>query len=810
MEWLLRRLLSLWVRVTVRPDDFAARLAARPAPVCYLLERKSSTDLAVLQNACAAGKLPRPGGRLAAGELRRFRASFSLSRPLNAFSARIDRRPPAVLRQLVEILQAHPGLDVDLVPTAVYWGRAPQKEDSWLRLLLSEDWALATRLRKALTVIFNGRATMVEWGDPVSLRSLLVEGRDPSLQARRIARVVRAQFRRQRAARIGPDLSHRRTIVATVLRTRAVRAAAAAEARERQTTRREALLTARKYAEEIAANYSHRFVTVMEQGLRRFWNRLYDGVIVGHVETLGEVADGNEVIYVPCHRSHMDYLLLSYAIYRQGYVVPHIAAGVNLNMPVVGRFLRKGGAFFIRRSFRGNALYTVVFMKYLATIMARGHSIEFFIEGGRSRTGRLLQPKTGMLAMTVRSYLREPVRPIVFVPVYFGYERVVEATTYVNELSGKPKEKESVFDMLRTLRVVREKFGRVHVNLGEPIALEAVLARAAPDWRAHGVENDARAPWVAGVVDELAGRIMRNINSAAAVTPVNLLALTLLATPRQTMLREDLLRQIGLYLALLADVPYDARVTVTPETPEAILAYGVAMKLVTQQAHKLGDIVHMSEESAVLSAWYRNNVLHLFAMPSLIACAFIGNSLMRTEDIHRLVWRVYPYIAAELFIRWAEDEIRAVTDSLLAALAARGLLTATADGTAWRRAPSTTPEAVQLSYLAQATIQTVERYYLAIAVLVNAGSGQVTQGALVERCQLMAQRMTVLHGFNSPEFFDRSLFGDFLDRLRDRGVIRIGGGGLLAFDEVLERVAQDAEFVLSEQIRHSILQVVHS
>ena len=109
-----------------------------------------------------------------------------------------------------------------------------------------------------------------------------------------------------------------------------------------------------------------------------------------HVETLQQVPPGNEIIYVPCHRSHMDYLLLSYAIYQRGYAVPHIAAGLNLNLPIVGPLLRKGGAFFIRRSLRGNALYTVVFMKYLAAIMARGHSIEYFIEGGRSRTGRLL------------------------------------------------------------------------------------------------------------------------------------------------------------------------------------------------------------------------------------------------------------------------------------------------------------------------------------------------------------------------------------------------------------------------------------
>ena len=127
-------------------------------------------------------------------------------------------------------------------------------------------------------------------------------------------------------------------------------------------------------------------------------------------------------------------------------MVPHIAAGINLNMPVVGRLPAQGGAFFMRRSFKGNTLYTMVFMKYLGLMMARGHSIEYFIEGGRSRTGRLLQPKTGMLSMTLRSYLRDPRRPIVFLPVYFGYERLVEGKTYIGELSGQPKEKESVFE----------------------------------------------------------------------------------------------------------------------------------------------------------------------------------------------------------------------------------------------------------------------------------------------------------------------------------------------------------------------------
>src|SRR5690606_19730205 len=153
-------------------------------------------------------------------------------------------------------------------------------------------------------------------------------------------------------AAIGPDLSHRRTLATQVLRTSAVRRAMADEMRSKKLTRRDALLRARGYVDEIAANYSHVFVAVMAKVLSWFWTRLYDGVELHHVDQLKKVVDGNEVIYVPCHRSHMDYLLLSYVIYYKGFAIPHIAAGINLDMPVLGRFLRKGGAFFMRRSFK--------------------------------------------------------------------------------------------------------------------------------------------------------------------------------------------------------------------------------------------------------------------------------------------------------------------------------------------------------------------------------------------------------------------------------------------------------------------------
>ena len=806
--------MSLWVRAEVRPEDALRQIvAATAAPVCYVLERRSAADVALVADICRRNGLPPPDGRLVGRRADAVRATLPLLTKRGFFDRRIDRRPPPELVRLIEALQADRGFDVRLVPMAVYWGRAPQTEGSWLRLWLTEGWVLGGALRKILQILVNGRFTMVEVGAPVSLRSLLFDDEPAMLQATRITRAWRATFRRQRAARIGPDMSHRRTILARVLRTRAVRAAAAQEVRTKRITRRKALLTARGYGEEIAANYSHAFITFMEAFLRRLWNRLYDGVSFNHVETLRDVAREHEVVFVPCHRSHMDYLLLSYAIYTQGYAVPHIAAGINLDIPVIGRFLRKAGAFFIRRSFAGNALYTAVLMKYLATIMARGHSLEYFIEGGRSRTGRLLQPKTGMLAMTVRSYARDPRRPVVFLPVYFGYERIVEGNTYLSELSGRPKRKESIGDLLRATRVLREKFGRVHVNLGEPIHLDALLERHAGDWRMQQRDDEGRAPWVAPVVDELAQRIMRNINAAAAVTPVNLLALVLLAMPRKAMAVADLERQVDLCLGLLREAPYDPRTTVSAATGAEVIAYGDAMRLLQRHPHPLGELVQLREEVAVLTTYYRNNIQHLFALPSLIACAFIANPVVPTADIQRLAWRVYPYVAAELFLKWPEEELAAQVERVLAALGLLGLLEPLQlpDGTpGWRRPPPNAAAATQLSLLARASVQTIERYYLVIAALTHSGSGTQTAKGLAERCQLMAQRIDMLYGLNSPEFADRSLFDHFIALLLRRGVIRCDDAGRLLHDEVLQRVARDAEFVLSEQIRHSILQVTGS
>jgi glycerol-3-phosphate O-acyltransferase len=807
--WLLGRVMALWVRPTVLPVDEAERLRGRGRRVVYVLEQRSLTDLVALQIACWKLGLPSPTRPFAIGAAREPRPVVGLQRTRGWGVSRLDARLPERLRRIVTAAVVAQDFEIDFLPVSVFWGRAPGRERSWFRLMLAEDWTLVGRTRRLWSTLVNGRSTLVHFGDPAPLAEFAGPGLESSRTVRRLARAMRQQLRAVRTATIGPDLSHRRTVIAEALTKRGVRVAVAQEMRDRNLSRREALEVARRYAVEIAADYSHRFIRFMDLLLTRLWTQLYDGVEVLHAERLEAAGDGAQIVYVPCHRSHMDYLLLSYVIYYRGFAVPHIAAGVNLNLPVIGRFLRKGGAFFLRRSFKGNALYPSVFTAYLQVLMQRGHSVEYFIEGGRSRTGRLLQPKTGMLSMTVRGFLKDARRPVVFVPVFFAYERLFEEQTYVGELSGRPKEKESVLGLLRTLPKLREKFGRVYVSFGEPLDLGAHLDAQAPGWRAQPA-TDARPPWLGGAIETLAHSIQCRVNAAVAISPVALLALALLSMPRQAMPEADLVRQLELYRRLAARAPYSQDLWCTPLEPEAIVAYGRELGILESVPHALGTVARMPEQSAILAAYYRNNVLHAYVLPSLIACAFSGQAAMRTADVQRLAWRVYPYIAQELFMRWPEDALPAEVDRMLATFVELGLLTHDPAADLWHRPPAGTTEAVQLSVLANATLQIVERYYLAIALLLQAGPGAITQEALENRCHLMASRMSLLYELRAPEFFDKALFRRFLDLLRERDVIAAGAEGRLDYGQPLLEVAADARLVLSEQIRHSILQVTHA
>jgi glycerol-3-phosphate O-acyltransferase len=558
---------------------------------------------------------------------------------------------------------------------------------------------------------------------------------------------------------------------------------------------------------EIAADYSHPVVRSVSFLLSNFWNKLYDGITMHHFDKARAAAPGYEVVYVPSHRSHADYLLMSYQLHVSGVVVPHIAAGVNLDLPLIGPILRRGGAFFMRRSFTGTPLYSVVFKEYLAQLIDRGVPIEYFTEGTRSRTGRLLAPRTGILAMTVRAFLRAPRRPVLFQPVYIGYEKLMEGKSYIGELSGKPKEKESLFGLLRGLKVLRQHYGHVALNFGEPIELNPLLDAASADWRSTSTDPDAKPEWLRGMVDDLAERINININRAADVNPINLLALALLATPKHAMAESDLLAQLDLDKALLEELPYSDRVTLTSMNPASIIAYGEQMGWIQRVQHPLGDVLTASGEQAVLLSYFRNNVLHLTATAAWVACCFLNNRRMSRASVLRLGRIIYPFIQGELFLPWDDDGFVEQMQATIDFFVQRGLLESINDGRTLERSAGQEDSAFQLKVIARSLIQAFERYYITIAALAKNGPHTLTGAELENACTLTAQRLSLLNELSAPEFFDKALFRGFIQKLRERRVVWTDEAGKLDYDTALEGMVRDARVILSREVRHSILKI---
>ncbi len=803
-----RRTMFLWVRTRVPKEELEAMQAIPPGPVCYVLEKPGLADAAVLDHELLQlGRDPASRG-IATGGLHESQALIHLRSRGRTFLRR--NRPPDLSR-LGRIFQAVADgrlEDVTVVPVSIYWGRAPDKERSILKLLFSENWAISGRIRRLFTILVHGRNVLVQFSAPISVREFLQEA-PGDLPVRKMARVLRVHFRRQRVATIGPDLSHRRTLVNQILMSQSVRRQIRREVEVNGMPRTRAEAQARKYAFEIAADYSPPLVQFLSGVLGKLWNRIYEGVEIAHLDSLKQVAGNSEIVYVPCHRSHIDYLLLSYVIYERGMICPHIAAGINLNLPLLGSVLRKGGAFFLRRSFRDNPLYAAVFNKYLSLILAKGLPIEYFIEGGRSRTGRLLSAKPGMLSMTVRGFLRNPSRPLAFVPVFFGYERLMEGKSYISELSGQAKQRETLLGLFKSLKVLRKRFGRVYVNFGEPIPLETLLDQHHPAWREHDVQREDRPAWLQSMVRDLGDRVLRGINDAAAVNPVNLVATALLSMPRCGMLETELVQFLDLHLGLLRAAPYSPRSTVPEMDGRQVLDYVEQLGLLKRKGHKLGDIMYLQERDAVLASYFRNNVAHVFALQSLVACCFLDRTQLERKEVLALLRRIYPYVQGELQLRWEASELEAAVSAMIDALAERGLLVLTRGGKILARPSANTPEAIQLSVLARAMLQALERYYVTVALLLKHGPGVLTPGGLEELCQLMAQRISFLYQINAPEFFDRSLFRGFIQRLRQHEVIKLDEQGRIDFGDVLARADDDARMILGEHLRHDILQAVH-
>jgi glycerol-3-phosphate O-acyltransferase len=760
------KLLNLPLGVLVKsksiPADPQAELGLDPTrPIMYVLPYNSKADLLTLRAQCLAHNLPDPLEPLEIDGAVLPRNVFIHGGP-RVFTYYTPKEESIKLfHDYLDLHRSNPNLDVQMVPVSVMFGRSPGREKGEVNPPLK----MLNGIQKFFAVSWLGRDSFVRFSAPVSLRQMATDHGTDKKIAQKLARVARMHFARQRLATVGPRLPVRQDLFNKLLASKAIARAVEDEARSKKISHEKAQQNAVALMEEIAANFSYEAVRLTDRVLGLTWNRLYQGINVHNAERVRQLAhDGHEIVYVPCHRSHMDYMLLSYVLYHQGLVPPHIAAGINLNFWPAGPIFRRLGAFFIRRTFKGSKLYSTVFREYLGELFSRGYSVEYFVEGGRSRTGRLLDPKTGTLSMTIQAMLRGGTRPITLVPIYIGYEHVMEVGTYAKELRGATKEKESFMQMVRGLSKLRN-LGQGYVNFGEPMPLMTFLNQRVPEWRDSIDPIEAIRPaWLTPTVNEIAAELMVRINNAGAANAMNLCCTALLASRQRSLTREQLTEQLNCYLSLLRNVPYSPDATAPDQPAEALIEHALQMNKFEVEKDTIGDIIILPREQAVLMTYYRNNILHMLVLPSLLAAIITQHRHISRSELLRQVELLYPMLKSELFLRWEKAELASEMDALLNELVRQDLITLTGEEVVINPARSRT-----MQLLAAGVRETLQRY--AITFWLLSANPSINRGTLERESRTVAQRLSVLHGINAPEFFDKAVFTSLVLTLRDEGYI---------------------------------------
>lgn len=446
--------------------------------------------------------------------------------------------------QLVQALfqfQRQSKKPVILLPTLFVWTQHPTRDEVTARDLLigppeapSATWTIARLLTDPQRVRLRG-------GEPLRLDEFLRTNDDLSEQAktRRLVYSVMRRLSKERRSFSGPSVKPAERVREEILRAPRIREIvedlAGGDTRQIHELRQRAA----NMMVQLQANPEYLTVRTLSKFVQLFIHKVYTGIEVtpADVERLREAARNGTLILLPSHKSHVDYMVVSYQFNRMGVPMPLIAAGDNLDFFPMGWLARQSGAFFIRRSFKGDRLYAVVVDAYVRRMIRDGFPIEVFIEGGRSRTGKLLQPKLGLLSMIVDATLAEPQRKTYFVPMSIGYERIVETDSYGREMTGGEKHKENAAGLLRSRGIFKYRYGRINMQIGEIVTLDKWADFASTQSREPLKPAKRR-----GLVTRLAGHVMDEINRVTAVTPGALTALVLLSHGHRGLSHEDVVR----------------------------------------------------------------------------------------------------------------------------------------------------------------------------------------------------------------------------------------------------------------------------
>ena len=763
----VRPVSSWFAAPLVRPAGLT--LAETHTPRIYIAPLASHADEWILRASLDAAGLRSPrwvaSRRFAVSEAR-LRDSFLAGDAVLVPLAPPRRGPDRLARLLHWAREAD--RPVDLIPVETLWGPAGEEPSLWSLPLGNpydpprwRRW-LGARSRQ-LRVILGRPGTLAELSDQAPRAEDAL-----ALSAFVRGQAIKALSQTERQV-LGERYKVPRLVVEQILREPEFCDRLASAGATKGLTRSEALHRGERALRELYTTHNFLYMEIFRRLCRWVYTRVYEPEIAAspdELDRLRELGRSSALVFIPSHKSNFDHLVLYYLLFSSGLPPPHTAAGNNMSFFPLSRILPGTGAYFIRRSFQDDPVYREALGGFLTYLVQRRFHQEFFIEGGRTRSGKLLPPRYGMLRYIVDGSRRSDVRDVLFVPTAISYDQLLEVDEYARQLGGEEKERESFGFLVRMIRSLRgRRFGRVYVRFAEPIALREHLERTGDDRL---------------VVEKLAFQIANQINARITLTPVSLVCSALTGAGRRALTLPELEHQVQ----RMTEYAERRGIAAAPEVEQggkAAVEAGVAALrqsgVVEVYDGGLEPVYSISGDKHLVASFYRNTVIHFFLVSAIASLA--QRAAQETRSVLDWSLRLRDILKFEFFFREREAFAAEVEEELthLVREEQRGL----------DPIGAATP-GILLDYL--------ESYWVATETLANLPPGEVcVPGAeLLQRCHAVGRQKLLQGRVHAPQLLSNLNFTNALKLADNLGAARALERGYQRGDaRVLDELAADLE-----------------
>jgi len=546
------------------------------------------------------------------------------------FYKRFIKSTPDPLFLLIE-LQKRIERSVVIIPEDIIYVTKPMRKDPGLTDILFGTHEKPGLIKRFYTILRQPEKIRVELAKPVNLKDFIsrpeIEQLDSEFQSHRLRKHLVDILNRQRKSITGPVLKSRQEITEDILTRKSLREFLAEYASENNLTLRKTHKKAAGYINEIASNYNLKIINLANWLLTWVFKNIFEDLVLNQheINRMREKSQDAPLILVPCHKSHLDYLLLPYVMYRNNMPCPHIAAGKNLSFWPLGPLFRGGGAFFLRRTFKGAPLYSKIFAAYLEKLLYEGFNIKIFIEGGRSRTGKPLSPKPGGIAMLINAYQKGACNDLHFVPIFIGYDRVLEEDAYLKEIEGGKKTPETLKGLINARKFLKKKYGKVYMRFDEPISIKEYIREKHIDTTKISTKE------YMNFVKSFGYKLINSINKSAVATPHGIIASAVLNCSKNSFSKKQLIARVDTYMNMLTFMEAELSDTLLIDPDNTLNS--VINDFISRNFIELGDeddkditdntVFIVKDNKRAILDYYKNSIIPFFFKYSYTAVAIL-------------------------------------------------------------------------------------------------------------------------------------------------------------------------------------------